>query len=135
VRSPKAYLYRIAINIAYQHRLSCDAAPRLVPLDESVEARAFLPDSLKRSDPEAAAELHERLDEITLRLSPLPARVRSALLWHYHDGYTCEEIGERLAIKRNRVKKYISRAMSRVRASGDDSADPMDETSLARSAA
>jgi len=121
VRSPKAYLYRIAVNIAYQHRLSCEAVPSCVPFDESVEAHASLPHSLKTSDPEAAAELRERIDEVTQRLSPLPARVQSALLWHYHDGYTCEEIGERLAIKRNRVKKYIIRALARCRASGEDS--------------
>jgi len=135
VRNPKAYLYRIAVNIAYQHRLSCEAASSCVPFDELSETHASLPSSWQTSDPEAAAELCERLNEITQRLSPLPARVQSALLWHYHDGYTCEEIGERLAIKRNRVKKYIIRALALCRAAGEDAADSMDETSLARSAA
>jgi RNA polymerase sigma factor (sigma-70 family) len=135
IRSPKAYLYKVAANIAYQHRLSCNTGPSWVPFEESAEIHASLPASLQTSDPEAAAELCERLDEVTQRLSPLPLRVRSALLWHYRDGYTCEEIGERLAIRRNRVKKYIARAMARCRASDRASADSMHEATLAESSA
>jgi RNA polymerase sigma factor (sigma-70 family) len=127
VRSPKAYLYRVAANIAYQHRLNCNTGPSWVRFEESAEIHASLPGSLQTSDPEAAAELCERLDEVTQRLNPLPSRVRSALLWHYRDGYTCEEIGERLAIRRNRVKKYIARAMARCRASSAESTDAMPE--------
>jgi len=135
IRSPRAYLYRVAANIAWQHRLSCNTGPSLVPFEESEEIHASLPGSLRTSDPEAAAELCERLDEVTERLNPLPLRVRSALLWHYRDGYTCEEIGERLSIRRNRVKKYIARAMARCRASGGEAADSMTEASLAHSSA
>ena len=135
IRSPKAYLYRVAANLGYQHRLSCNTGPKLVPFEESEEIRASLPSSLPASDPEAEAELRERLDEITERLNPLPLRVRSTLLWHYRDGYTCEEIGERLSIRRNRVKKYIARAMARCRGSGGEAADSMTEASLAHSRA
>jgi RNA polymerase sigma factor (sigma-70 family) len=120
IRSPKAYLYRVAANIAYEHRLSSKARPSWVPFEESAELQASLSASLQSGDPEAAAELSERLQEIAQRLQTLPARVRTALLWHYRDGYTCEEIGERLAIRRNRVKKYIAKAMARCRESGDD---------------
>jgi RNA polymerase sigma factor (sigma-70 family) len=116
IRSPKAYLYRVAANLARQHRLSYSTGPKLVPFEESEEIRASLPSPLPTDDPSVAAELCERLNEVTQRLNPLPLRVRSALLWHYRDGYTCEEIGERLSIRRNRVKKYIARAMTVCRA-------------------
>jgi RNA polymerase sigma factor (sigma-70 family) len=132
IRSPKAYLYRVAANIAWQHRLSCNTGPDWVPFEETEEIHASLPDSLRTSDPEAAAELCERLDEVTQRLNPLPLRVRSALLWHYRDGYTCEEIGERLSVRRNRVKKYIARAMASCRASGGEAPDSMHEVALAQ---
>ena len=135
IRSPKAYLYKVAANIAYQHRLSCNTRPSFIPFEESEEIHASLPGSLRTSDPEAEAELCERLDEVTQRLNPLPLRVRSALLWHYRDGYTCEEIGERLSIRRNRVKKYIARAMARCRASGGEAPDSMREVALAPSSA
>src|ERR1700730_13370270 len=125
IRSPKAYLYKVAANIAYQHRASCNTGPSWVPFEEAAEIHASLPASSEPSDPEAAAELCERLDEVTQRLNPLPLPVRSALLWHYRDGYTCEEIGQRLAIRRNRVKKYIARAMAQCRASSVESADLM----------
>jgi RNA polymerase sigma factor (sigma-70 family) len=118
VRSPKAYLYRVAANIAYEHRLSSKAGPSWVPFEESAELQASLSAS-SQSDPETAAELCERLQEIAQRLQTLPPRFRAALLWHYRDGYTCDEIGQRLAIRRNRVKKYIAKAMARCRESGD----------------
>jgi RNA polymerase sigma-70 factor (ECF subfamily) len=133
IRSPKAYLYKVAANIAYQHRLSCNTGPNWVPFEESEEIHASLPGSLRTGDPEAQAELSERLDEVTERLNPLPLRVRSALLWHYRDGYTCEEIGERLSIRRNRVKKYIAKAMARCRASGGTAPDSMHAVALAQS--
>jgi len=130
IRSPKAYLYKVAANIAWQHRLSCTTGPNWVPFEESEEIHASLPGSLRASDPVVEAELCERLDQIMQRLNPLPPRVRSALLWHYRDGYTCEEIGERLSIRRNRVKKYIAKAMARCRAEAPDS---MHEGALAQS--
>jgi RNA polymerase sigma factor (sigma-70 family) len=135
IRSPKAYLYKVAANIAYQHRVSRNTGPNWVPFEESEEIHASLPSSLQTNDPAAAAELCERLDEITQRLDPLPLRVRSALLWHYRDGYTCEEIGERLSVRRNRVKKYIAKAMARCRASGGEGPDLMHEATLAESTA
>jgi RNA polymerase sigma-70 factor (ECF subfamily) len=132
IRSPRAYLYKVAANIAWQHRLSCNTGPNWVPFEESEEIHASLRGSLRTNDPEVEAELCERLDQITQRLNPLPLRVRSALLWHYRDGYTCEEIGERLSIRRNRVKKYIARAMARCRASGGEAPDSMHEVALAQ---
>jgi RNA polymerase sigma factor (sigma-70 family) len=132
IRSPRAYLYKVAANIAWQHRLSCNTGPNWVPFEESEEIHASLPGSLRTNDPEVEAELCERLDQITQRLNPLPLRVRSALLWHYRDGYTCEEIGERLSIRRNRVKKYIARAMARCRGSDGDAPDSIHEGAIAQ---
>src|SRR4029077_13268312 len=106
-------------NIAWQHRLSCTTGPNWVPFEESEEIHASLPGSLRTGDPEAQAELCELLDEVTERLNPLPLRVRSALLWHYRDGYTCEEIGERLSLKCNRVKKDLAQDKYRCRAPED----------------
>jgi len=116
VRSPKAYLYRVAANIAHQHRLTSSKAPRSVPFEESPELLTAFPGALQADGPESAAELAERLEALTRRLGHLPSKVQSALVWHYRDGYTCEEIGRRLSIRRNRVKKYIAKAMTQCRA-------------------
>src|SRR4029077_1684595 len=62
IRSPKAYLYKVAANIAYQHRLSCKTGPNWVPFEETEEIHASLSISLQTSDPAAAAELCERLN-------------------------------------------------------------------------
>jgi len=116
IQCPKAYLYRVAANIAHQYRSDRDTGPRWVPFEESAEILTSLAGTSHGSAPEVDLELSERLKEVTQRLSSLPLKVQSALLWHYRDGYTCEEIGERLAIRRNRVKKYIAKAMARCRA-------------------
>jgi RNA polymerase sigma factor (sigma-70 family) len=116
IQCPKAYLYRVAANIAHQYRSDRDTGPRWVPFEESAEILTSLVGSSRGTAPEAEVELSERLEDLTQRLDSLPTKVQSALLWHYRDGYTCEEIGARLAIRRNRVKKYIAKAMARCRA-------------------
>jgi len=116
VQCPKAYLYRVAANIAHQYRLDSGRAPKSVPLEESSDSSGVLSGCIQSNEPEVSAELFERLDDLTRRLSSLPLKVQSALVWHYRDGYTCEEISKRLSIRRNRVKKYIAKAMAQCRA-------------------
>jgi RNA polymerase sigma-70 factor (ECF subfamily) len=116
VQCPKAYLYRVAANIAHQYRLDSGSAPKSVSFEESSDVLGSLEGATQANEPQVSAELFERLDDLTRRLSCLPVKVQSALVWHYRDGYTCEEIGERLSIRRNRVKKYIAKAMARCRA-------------------
>lgn len=116
VRCPAAYLYRVAANVAHQYRMSRATAPKSVPLEESSEDLTARAETMQGQGPEVAVELFERLDHLTRRLSGLPFKVQAALLWHHRDGCTYEEISERLSIRRNRVKKYIARAMAQCRA-------------------
>jgi RNA polymerase sigma-70 factor (ECF subfamily) len=65
--------------------------------------------------PESEALLAERLEYLGRRLSELSPKVQAAILWHHRDGYTCEEIGERLSVVRNRVKKYLGKGLAHCR--------------------
>jgi RNA polymerase sigma factor (sigma-70 family) len=51
------------------------------------------------------------------RLSP---KARAALIWHRRDGKTYDEIGERLGVSRNMVKKYLSQALAHCRKCRDE---------------
>jgi RNA polymerase sigma-70 factor (ECF subfamily) len=120
IRSPKAYLFTVAAKIAYEHRLRRDTRPLHYTFDN-------LPEELLRNDtsngetadadpPLAAAALAERLHHLGARLSELSPKVQAAILWHHHDGYTCDEIAERLSVVTHRVKKYLTKGLAHCRA-------------------
>jgi RNA polymerase sigma-70 factor (ECF subfamily) len=119
IRSPKAYLFRVARNLAYAHRLSCAASPAHIALEEAPpEVVHGTPHALEASAPEADAMLAERLEELGDRLSELSPKVQAAILWHHRDGYTCEEIGVKLSVVRNRVKKFLGKGLAHCRTTG-----------------
>ena len=72
-------------------------------------------DALPR-DEDAAAHL-ERREELMRLLEPLPPKIRAAFIWAHRDGHTYEEIGARLSVPKNRVKKYLARALAACRMS------------------
>jgi DNA-directed RNA polymerase specialized sigma24 family protein len=84
-----------------------------VPFEDCAEVHAALSASI---DPEDAAQVSERFEQLTHVLNRLPFPVQAALFWHYRDGYTYEEIGERLAVRRNRAKKCFIKALAYCRA-------------------
>jgi RNA polymerase sigma factor (sigma-70 family) len=116
IRNPTGYLFRVAANIAHEHRLRRDAQPPLVVWDE--ETAEILRVSAEASEvtaPEAAAALTEQLQMLQVRLQDLSPKIQSAIVWHHRDGYTCEEIGERLCVVRHRVKKYLAKGLAHCR--------------------
>jgi RNA polymerase sigma factor (sigma-70 family) len=116
IRSPKAYLFTIAANLAHVHRLRRAAAPTHVAWDEVLpEVLHTGHPSSEANLPESEALLAERLEYLGRRLSELSPKVQAAILWHHRDGYTCEEIGERLSVVRNRVKKYLGKGLAHCR--------------------
>jgi RNA polymerase sigma-19 factor, ECF subfamily len=116
IRSPRAYLFTIAANLAHRHRLRRAAAPAHVQWDEALpECIHIAHPGFETNAPESEALLAERLEHLGRRLSDLPPKVQAAILWHHRDGYTCEEIGERLSVVRNRVKKYLGKGLAHCR--------------------
>jgi len=112
IEHPRAYLYKVATSVAYEHRLRLSLRPHQVPYDEETteEVAASEPNG-----PQSSAELSEQLNSLSERLSGLSPRVRQTILWHHRDGYTCEEIAEKLSAATHRVKKYLVKGLSHCR--------------------
>jgi RNA polymerase sigma-70 factor (ECF subfamily) len=107
IRNPRAYVIRVAANIVREHWLTCAARPPHVEFEENSS------DGMPVNE-EFCVTL-ERLELLALVLEDLPPKVAAALIWAYRDGHTYEEIGARLAVSANRVKKYLARAMAHCR--------------------
>jgi RNA polymerase sigma-70 factor (ECF subfamily) len=117
VRDPKAFLFRIAVNLltdrARQHARRQRDLKRLgvaVHFEDAEDepcTDAALEDAL-------AAEQAWR--SIAAALERLPAKCRRALLMQRIDGLSHEEIAAALCVSKSMVEKYIARAVGTLRA-------------------
>jgi RNA polymerase sigma-70 factor (ECF subfamily) len=121
IRCPEAYLFTIASNIAHEHRLRFSTRPPHIALEDAPSAE--LPgdvDAFTMAAPENAAVQADRLRKLEGVLAQLSPKARATFVWHRRDGKTYEEIGKRLGVSRNMVKKYISQALAHCRNSLDE---------------
>lgn len=111
IRNPQAYLYTVAGNLMREHSvLDRRQSGRLNIDDASIEQRlGELPSLDSQLE---ASELAKRLGA-TLEL--LPARWRTALILQFRYGLTYREIGERLGVSSNMVKKYLAQGLGHCR--------------------
>lgn len=113
IQSPEAYLYTIAANIAREQRLKRVTRPAHIALDDApAEALPSDTDPFATAAPESAALRADRLRRLQAALMQLSPKARACLVWHRRDGLTYREIGARLGISTNMVKKYLSQAMA-----------------------
>ena len=105
VEQPRAYLMRIAANMAtdHQRRLGRSRLSTHEALQETV--------SDTRPSPEAEAHHKQRLDALCRAVARLPRRCRQIFVMHKFEGLSHPEIARRLGISRNAVEKNIIRAM------------------------
>ncbi len=90
-------------NAAHLH----DAVPELVEFTESILC----------SLPVAPAETHEDIvAQVRAGLRELSARHRRVVTLHYLDGYSCKEIGVRLALPAGTVKRILHESRNALRA-------------------
>ncbi|MHC9084270.1 RNA polymerase sigma factor [Luteimonas sp. RIT-PG2_3] len=113
IQSPEAYLYTIAGNIAREQRLKRVTRPPPIALDDTpFEALPADSDAFATATPERAALDADRMQRLQAVLTQLSPKARACLVWHRRDGLTYKEIGARLGISTNMVKKYLSQAMA-----------------------
>jgi RNA polymerase sigma factor (sigma-70 family) len=107
VRNPEAYLYAVASNLAkeHAHREARDRGALDIDDPSVQEQLAELPSFAGQLDREKTIK---RLREVLDQLSP---KCRAAVVLQYWHGLTYEEIGQRLGISANMVKKYLSQAI------------------------
>lgn len=119
IRSPEAYLLTVASHVLHQHAVLQAAIPPTVDIsDLYAEFRTNA-----EENPEAQAALQQQLDDLERTLLQLPARESSALLLHRFDGYSIEEIGQKLGVARPTAKKYLAKALAHCRRAGNEFKD------------
>jgi len=111
IRNPEAYLYTVASNLAKEHaRHERGAGAPLDVNDPTVQAQlAALPGLGGDLDAERRVA---RLREV---LQQLPPKWRAAIVLQYWHGLSYEEIGTRLGVSSNMVKKYLNQALAHCR--------------------
>ena len=116
IRCLKAYVYAIAASVAHEHWRKRSARPPNVTLDDTPEETLPVDtDLFMTPGPEAAALTAERVGQLFALLDQLSPKVRAALIWAHRDGHTYEEISAQLSVPRNRVKKYLTKALAHCR--------------------
>jgi RNA polymerase sigma factor (sigma-70 family) len=106
IRDPRAYLYRIAVNLVHEfdlkRRVEADGLNGWTPEQVADEQQT-------RADRGAEAQaIGGRLREV---LGELSAKCRAVVILHRRDGLTCDEIGARLNISRSMVKRYLAQGL------------------------
>ena len=111
IQQPEAYLFRIAVNLAYEHRLKQRTSlidPHAV-IEEDDEALAT------PKTTEELAILRQRIEHLEAALSTMAPNVQAALIYQRRDGMTYAEIAQRLGVSTSMVKKYLHAALIRCR--------------------
>lgn len=110
VRKPRAYLYRIAINLVYEFRLRQQQEPVTFDSDVLAEVSEAVSDHPQLEDERLANE-----QRVTALLERLPPLYRAILVLRKRDGLSYDEIARQLAISVHTVKKYLARAVAMCR--------------------
>jgi len=110
IRDPQAYLYRIAANLLYEFELKRKADA--VGLARCAEYQDAEPDF---GHPEQDVETllaRRRIEAVLSKLSP---RCRAVFILYRRDGLSYKEIGARIGISTNMVKKYLDQGLRHCR--------------------
>lgn len=98
---PRAYLYRVADNLAHDHARS--SSFRLECQEDA--------DHSSSEDPCAALEARDMLRRIEAAIPLLPDRTREIFMAHRFEDLTYDEIAKRLGISIKTVEMHISAAL------------------------
>ncbi len=107
VRSSEAYLFTVAFHVLHQHVLRHSAMPEAVELGSLMNEMESAPES----DPAQRAEWQEQLEVLQQALQGLSPKARAVLLLHRRDGYSLQEIANRMGMSRANAAKYLGKAL------------------------
>lgn len=108
IRQPDAYLFRIAANLVIEFRMRARRA--VVSFDsEQAERESEVAESVSEAEQLLDGErLHQAIES-------LPPKPRAALIMQRRDGLTYAQIGVKLGVSPDMVKKYLASAIARCR--------------------
>jgi len=110
VRQPRAYLYRIAVNLISEFRLRARREPVVFDSEALAQAAEHVADTLPD-----AGERSDDAQQIDLILEQLPPLYRAIFVLRKRDGLSYQEIARQLDISVHTVKKYLARAVAKCR--------------------
>jgi len=105
IKSPEAYLFRVAVNLAADRRLSQARATARDGLWLSAQAEAE-----EYPDAEAVMIARERLAQVEAALAAMPERMQQALRMFRIERRPQKEIAQLLGITVSGVEKLLKRA-------------------------
>ena len=122
IRHPLAFLYRLALNVAFEFRLRKQRDPVRFDSEtaEELEQHAQYVDAT----PDASEQLCTE-EELRRLLAPLPPMVRAVLVLRKRDGMSNQEIAGELGISIHTVKKYLCQAVAHCRAAVEGREDEL----------
>lgn len=109
---PNAYLFRIATNLLLEFRLR---AKRSRVMFDSERADSAGRNMGGEDEPGITVELLADTGSLQRAIDSLPLKCRTALVLHRRDGLTYSQIGAKLGVSPDMVKKYLAQAVARCR--------------------
>jgi RNA polymerase sigma factor (sigma-70 family) len=111
IQQPQAYLYRIASNVVHDFNLRARSSP--VGFDsEAAETLANRASNVWRDEVADPIADHQELERL---LASLPAAWRVAIVLRPRDGFSHEEIAQRMKTTVDAVRKYLVRGQARLK--------------------
>lgn len=107
IRSSEAYLFTVAFHVLHQHLMRRSAAPEAIEITTLIDQMESTPDA----DPVNQTETQQQLVHLQRALGQLSPKAQAVLLLHRRDGYSLEEIADRLGFSRANAAKYLAKAL------------------------
>lgn len=107
VKNPRAYLYRVAVNVAGEWRLR--ARQRKPHTSQELD------DLVSVEDLERTLEEQQTGDAVRQALGGLSPTLQRVLVLHCRDDMTYDQIADALGITRRMVKRYVAKGYAEMR--------------------
>lgn len=117
IANPRAYIFRIAENVAFDHLRNRASRLKHLAIGES-------PDIAEDTySAEQMLDYRQRLARLEQIVADLPARQREVFMMHKFDGLTHGEIAKQLGITKSAVEKLMIKVLATCRSKMDDLLD------------
>ena len=107
IQNPRAYIYRIARNLAFDSLKRADNALTTPFLEDFPEPGSYTDDVLKQ------IESNEEFEQFCESVQRLPAQARRVFILKKVYGYTQRQISEDIGISQSTVEKHVALAIRR----------------------